>query len=73
MVLVQHVRSTCFNLAINDSFPQFMCLDDLSSLSLIFVRLIELLKLLSMALVKSLGLIGAEKSPITIVSDSLHK
>lgn len=73
MVLVQHVRGPCFYLAVYDCLPEFVGLESLATFALLLISLIEFLEIFSITFIESLSFIRAKKSPLTIVSDSLHE
>ena len=73
MVLVQHVGGSSFDLRIDDSLPELLRLDGLSSFALGLVLGVEFLESFAVAFIKSLGFVGTEEGPVQVVSDSLHE
>mmetsp|Transcript_75449 Transcript_75449/g.211527 ORF Transcript_75449/g.211527 Transcript_75449/m.211527 type:complete len:231 (+) Transcript_75449:938-1630(+) len=72
-VLVEHVRSSGFDLRVQNGKPQLLGLDSLSTLSFPFITLVQFDKLLSMAIGESGTFIGAHQRPGTVGLDTLHE
>jgi len=60
MIFVQHVRSACFDLGIDNSFPKFVSFHSPSSFALSFVLKVKLFKFLPMSFSEALSLIRTE-------------
>lgn len=73
MVLVEHVWCACLNLAINNGLPELNSLNGLPTDALGLVLGVEILESFSVALIESFCLVRAEESPVTVISNSLHK
>merc|ERR1719180_715716 len=72
-VLVEHVRSSSFNLRLNDGIPQLLCFDGLLGSPLLLVPNVELLKLISPDLVQARAFMGTHERPLTVFFNPLHE
>lgn len=72
MVLVNHKRSTSFDLSLHNGIPKLLSLDGLAGTSFLFIPLIQFLEFSAVHVVETGSFVGAEKRPIAIRFDSLH-
>merc|ERR1719234_1894906 len=72
-VLVEHVRSSGFNLRLNNGVPQLLCFDGLLGPPLLLIPGVKLLELISPDLVQARAFMGTHERPLTVFLNSLHE
>merc|ERR1719500_1394629 len=72
-VLVEHVRSSCFDLALNNRIPQLLSFHGLPCFTFTLVLLIKSLELFSPDLVQTRALVRTQQGPVTISLHPLHE
>ena len=72
-ILVQHVRSSCLDLGVNNGLPELSGLEGASSLSLSLIALVKGVELLAPTVWQSRTFIGTHQSPLLVVDDSAHE
>ena len=71
-VLVQHERTTGLNLSLEDSVPEFLGLNGLTTAALPLIPFVQLLELVTPDLMQAGGFVRAEQSPLAVRLDTLH-
>ena len=72
-IFIHHVRCPCFNLAVDDGEPQFLCFDRFASPALPLVLFVQFLKLVTPCILKSWRLVGTEQRPLSVCFDLIFK
>lgn len=72
-ILVEHERSTGFDLGIQDGEPKLLCLDDLSELAFTFILFVEFVESLAVNVGQSRALVGTHQRPVSIGLYTSHK
>jgi hypothetical protein len=73
VILIQHIGSPSFYLGVNYCLPEFLCLNSFPALSFRLVFGVEFFEFFTVTLIQPLGFIWTEKSPVLIITDSLHE
>ena len=72
-VLIDHIWSSCLCLSLKDCKPQLLGLHHFPSSTILFITLVQLLKLIPPAVSKSRTLVRTHERPISILFHTLHE
>ena len=72
-VLVQHVRSACLNLGLQDRQPQSLRLHLAAELALGLVLRVQSVKGVAVHVLQARRLVGAHERPLALLGDALHE
>jgi len=73
MIFEKHIWGSCFNLAFDNSFPEFLSFDGLIAFTFGFILKVQFFKLCTVAIWEARGFVWTKQGPITVFNDSFHE